>query len=275
MEQRTRTHRPAAPAGSSTPHERVGSGARGSVLESIGNTPLIKFTRVTADLRPGATLLAKAQWMNPGGSVKDRPALSMILDGERRGILSPTTTILDASSGNAAVAYAMIGSARPVLLAGSMTLVLPPALLEQICRHGEETYPHECCGFLFGSQEDGVRRIAEIRRQPNERTESRNNRFLITPRQFRNAERAARAAGLLMVGIYHSHPDSPARPSEYDRDHAWPWYSYLIVSVGRGSAGESRVWELREDRTGFVTQVLEIGPGAAERAPGSQERNEP
>jgi proteasome lid subunit RPN8/RPN11 len=140
-----------------------------------------------------------------------------------------------------------------------MKLVLPEQIFLQIRRHGEETYPHECCGFLFGRQDDGTRVIAEIRQQPNERTESRQNRFLITPGQFRDAERAARNAGLSMVGIYHSHPDSPARPSEYDRDHAWPWYSYLIVSVGKGAAGESYVWELNEDRSGFVAQELHVG----------------
>jgi proteasome lid subunit RPN8/RPN11 len=139
-----------------------------------------------------------------------------------------------------------------------MKLVLGSDLMDQIRAHGEETYPHECCGFLFGGQEDGKRTITRIRRQENERTDSRQNRFLITPAQFRDAEREARKAGLQMVGIYHSHPDSPARPSEYDRDHAWPWYSYLIVSVGRGAAGESRVWELKEDRSGFEAQELEL-----------------
>ena len=54
-----------------------------------------------------------------------------------------------------------------------------------------------------------------------------------------------------MLGIYHSHPDDPARPSEYDRDHAWPWYSYLILAVGRGAAGDLNAWQLRDDRTGF------------------------
>jgi proteasome lid subunit RPN8/RPN11 len=143
-----------------------------------------------------------------------------------------------------------------------MKLVLPGQIFQQVRRHGEETYPHECCGFLFGRQDDGTRVITEIRRQPNERTESRQNRFLITPGQFRDAERAARNAGLSMVGIYHSHPDSPARPSEYDRDHAWPWYSYLIVSVGKGAAGESYAWELKEDRSGFVAQELHVRDGS-------------
>ncbi len=148
-----------------------------------------------------------------------------------------------------------------------MKLVVPSVLMEQIRGHGEETYPHECCGFLFGSQDDGTRVVREIRRQANERTDSRENRFLITPEQFRDAERAARKAGLLMLGIYHSHPDSPARPSEYDREHAWPWYSYLITSVGRGAAGESRLWQLRDDRSGFDPREIEIAAGPAERDP--------
>jgi len=80
--------------------------------EAIGNTPLLRLTRILRDLPPEVEVLAKAEWMNPGGSVKDRPALSMILDGERRGALTPQKTIIDASSGNTAVAYAMIGAAR-------------------------------------------------------------------------------------------------------------------------------------------------------------------
>ena len=155
-----------------------------------------------------------------------------------------------------------------------MKLVVPAPLMEQIRSHGEETYPHECCGFLFGSQADGTRLVREVRRQPNERTESRENRFLITPEQFRDAERAARKAGFLMLGIYHSHPDSPARPSEYDRDHAWPWYSYLITSVGRGAAGDSRVWELRDDRSGFDPRDLEVAAGRP-RADGARADRSP
>jgi len=136
-------------------------------------------------------------------------------------------------------------------------LILPEEIHREILHHGEETYPHECCGFMLGTADDGARRVTEIRRQSNERTDSKENRFLISPGQFRDAERYARTAGLVMVGIYHSHPDSPARPSEYDRDHAWPWFSYLIVSVNKGKAGTSNVWQLRDDRSGYDPQELE------------------
>jgi proteasome lid subunit RPN8/RPN11 len=140
-----------------------------------------------------------------------------------------------------------------------MKLVVPADILQRIRRHGEETYPHECCGFMLGSAEDGTQRIKEIRLQANERTESRENRFVISPEQFKAAETYARKTGLQLVGIYHSHPDSPARPSEYDRDHAWPWFSYVIVSVKSGKSAEANAWELRDDRSGFDTVELEVG----------------
>ncbi|HYW83665.1 MAG: M67 family metallopeptidase [Spirochaetia bacterium] len=140
-----------------------------------------------------------------------------------------------------------------------MKVIVPSGILERMRRHGEETYPHECCGFMLGKAEEGMQRIVEIRGQANERTESRENRFLITPDQFKAAESAARKAGLQLVGIYHSHPDSPARPSEYDRDHAWPWFSYIIVSVKGGKADEANGWQLKEDRSGFEALKLEKG----------------
>jgi S-sulfo-L-cysteine synthase (O-acetyl-L-serine-dependent) len=86
------------------------SGAGGSILESIGNTPLMRLSRIGADLQ-GVTICAKAEWMNPGGSVKDRAAYSMIRDGEKQGKLTPGKVILDATSGNTGIAYAMIGAA--------------------------------------------------------------------------------------------------------------------------------------------------------------------
>jgi proteasome lid subunit RPN8/RPN11 len=74
----------------------------------------------------------------------------------------------------------------------------------------------------------------------------------------RAAERAAAAAGLEIIGFFHSHPDHPARPSAFDREHAWPWYAYLIVSVEDGRAVDWRVWELQEDRSAFVERPLEV-----------------
>ena len=142
-----------------------------------------------------------------------------------------------------------------------MKVVIGPELMQRMARHGEETYPHECCGFLLGRAGEGEHVVLEARRQSNERTDSRENRFLISPEEFRAAEKEARTAGLSLVGIYHSHPDSPARPSDYDRDHAWPWFTYVIVSVGKGKAADTKAWELKEDRSGYAP--VDIVGGAA------------
>jgi proteasome lid subunit RPN8/RPN11 len=143
-----------------------------------------------------------------------------------------------------------------------MKILVPEEILAQMRKHGEEIYPHECCGFMLGHAQDGMQRITEIRSQRNERTESRENRFVISPEQFKAAEAYARKAGLQLVGIYHSHPDSPARPSDYDREHAWPWFSYVIVSVSGGKAAEAHAWQLRDDRSGFDAVKLETAAEA-------------
>ena len=86
--------------------------------------------------------------------------------------------------------------------------------------------------------------------------ETRHNRYLIPPEEILQGELEAEERGLDVIGYFHSHPDHPARPSEFDRDHAWPWYSYLIISVIDGKAGDSRAWQLREDRSGFAEETL-------------------
>jgi proteasome lid subunit RPN8/RPN11 len=139
-----------------------------------------------------------------------------------------------------------------------MKVVVSRELMEQMARHGEETYPHECCGFLLGQAEEEAHTVIEARRQSNERTDSKENRFLITPAEFKAAERYARAAGIALLGIYHSHPDSPARPSEYDRDHAWPWFSYIIVSVEHGKAVDTKGWQLKDDRSAYDAVGVEV-----------------
>jgi len=95
-----------------------------------------------------------------------------------------------------------------------------------------------------------------VLRLANERVDERERRFFISPQQVLMAERRARQDGLLLLGFYHSHPDHPAIPSEYDRQHALPWYSYVIVSVQGGEPGELRSWRLRDDRSAFDEEPL-------------------
>ncbi len=95
--------------------------------------------------------------------------------------------------------------------------------------------------------------------------ESERNRFLIDPAEVRRVERESRARGLDIVGFYHSHPDHPARPSRYDRDHALPWYSYVIIAVEAGEAGPIASWTLREDRSSFEEEAVEVVGAKAQK----------
>src|SRR5213592_4904783 len=131
-------------------------------------------------------------------------------------------------------------------------LSLASAFEDEIRRHGEETYPHECCGALVGR--DG--RVAAAVALPNATEEGPRRRFLVRPSDYRLAERRASELGGELLGFYHSHPDHPARPSQYDLDHAWPTFAYVIVSVASGAARDITVWFLKEDRSSFDEGTL-------------------
>jgi proteasome lid subunit RPN8/RPN11 len=140
-------------------------------------------------------------------------------------------------------------------------IAIGPGLLDQIRRHGEADYPHECCGLLIGSLGGSGKTVDEIFPISNAREESaKRNRFLIAPEELMRGEKHARRAGRDVVGFYHSHPDHPAVPSQFDLDHAWPVYSYVIVSVMAGRAEDLLSWELRPDRTCFDAEALSKGP---------------
>ena len=124
--------------------------------------------------------------------------------------------------------------------------------------HGAEDYPHECCGFLVGRAEGQTVIVARTVPAANTREDSPRNRFEIEPGELVHTDRAARAEGLGVVGFYHSHPDAPAVPSSFDREHAWPGYCYVIVSVRQGSPQELRSWLLRDDRSGFDEDVMSL-----------------
>jgi proteasome lid subunit RPN8/RPN11 len=135
---------------------------------------------------------------------------------------------------------------------------LPARLEHEIAAHGERDYPYECCGLLLGRfSEDGTKTVIETYPISNSREEeAKRNRFLIRPEELIQGERAAKTKNLEVVGFYHSHPDHPAVPSQYDLDHAWPTYSYIVVSVRNGEARELRSWEMELDRSHFRAEEI-------------------
>jgi proteasome lid subunit RPN8/RPN11 len=145
-----------------------------------------------------------------------------------------------------------------------MTIIeLPNAEWEKIREHGSRDYPNECCGFLLGVQEDGRRVVRDLWAAPNRHEETtdetRRRRYTITPADMLAGQKYAEEKGLDIVGVYHSHPDHPARPSPYDLDHAvWPWWSYIIVSIERGRPALLTSWALSEDRSKFEEETVEI-----------------
>ena len=157
----------------------------------------------------------------------------------------------------------------------AMALKLEAGQSEAIHRHAESDYPAECCGILLGSAAGDSKQVTEVVALANLRhdparaqellplddlaRETERNRFLIDPKEQLRAEKDARARGLDVLGYYHSHPDHPARPSVYDRDHAWPWYSYVIVAVESGRAKDTRSWVLKDDRSAFEPESIDCG----------------
>ena len=124
-----------------------------------------------------------------------------------------------------------------------------------IRRHGEETYPHECCGALVG-RADAVTDVVAL---PNTTEEGPRRRFLVRPSDYRLAESRATELGGELLGFYHSHPDHPAKPSQYDLDHAWPTFAYVIVAVAAGASHDMTVWFLKDDRSIFEEGSLHHG----------------
>lgn len=138
-------------------------------------------------------------------------------------------------------------------------MIIRRSVLEAVHADLERAYPNEGCGLLVG-QGEAVMRVLERVPADNRRVPegAAARRYLIDPDEYRRVSRAVSQRGLEIVGVYHSHPDAAATPSAYDREHAWPWYCYLIVGIRRGVAREARAWRLRDDRSGFDEHSLEI-----------------
>lgn len=133
---------------------------------------------------------------------------------------------------------------------------IPAPVLEAIAGHARATYPDECCGFLVARPEtddlDAPRTIVRALPAPNTFEGERRRRFLVGAEELRDAEQRLEDTGEVVAGFYHSHPDHPARPSLFDQDHAWPWYSYLVTNVTSAHVGETRAFELDPETSEFA-----------------------
>ncbi len=143
-------------------------------------------------------------------------------------------------------------------------LKIKPKEYEALRRHGEETYPHECCGVLLGQDDsNGVRTVTSTARCGNTRTDSPQNRYNIDPRELVRIQREGRDRGEDIIGFYHSHPDHPARWSQTDLTEAhWIGCSYVITSVKKGKAAITNSFELTgsdEADKKFIDEPVQVG----------------
>ena len=141
-------------------------------------------------------------------------------------------------------------------------LIIDPAALEVMKQDAIKTFPDECCGFFFGTEQDGDRHIHDVLIVNNSKEGDRKRRFEISPRDYLQAELYADKHQLSMLGVYHSHPSSPAIPSEQDREAAQPYFSYIIISVYEKGVDHIRSWQLNEnfqfDEEKIRNQVITI-----------------
>jgi proteasome lid subunit RPN8/RPN11 len=140
-----------------------------------------------------------------------------------------------------------------------MILELSAKILEDVHAHGKSNYPEEGAGLLLGKVNGDYKRVISIVKYSNAREDNaRHNRYLLTPQDYLHGEQEASNLGLDVLGIFHSHPDHPNRPSEFDREWAMPWFSYVITSVQAGNAVDSRSWLLSDDRSHFFEEEIRV-----------------
>ncbi|MEM3066148.1 MAG: M67 family metallopeptidase [Nitrososphaerota archaeon] len=139
-----------------------------------------------------------------------------------------------------------------------MTLVISKSELDEIIRHALETYPEECCGLLVGRKDGGRSVVAKVVRSKNAYIGDRRRRYVVDPLDIYNVEKDAEKQGLMLIGVYHSHPNYPARPSAYDAEVAWPSIRYLIVSIYDGKPEKVTVWLFNEKNKEFLEESMVV-----------------
>jgi proteasome lid subunit RPN8/RPN11 len=134
-------------------------------------------------------------------------------------------------------------------------ITLSRTLLDEIREHGRETYPDECVGALLGRKGEPAC-VLVVERMENIRSEERRRRYEISPKDYLRVEALASEKSLALLGFYHSHPDHPAAPSAYDREHAFPFFHYLVCAVSEGQPGEITAWTLTEETGEFEREPM-------------------
>lgn len=142
--------------------------------------------------------------------------------------------------------------------------------LEEIHAHAESTYPEECCGLLIAGS--GSKDVVDSVKMRNAFTGPKHDRYHIDPLELFKADREVARKGLTITGIYHSHPDYPATLSKFDLEHSFPWYSYVVVSVPKGAAGDTRSWLPNEDRSSVTEEKVEVHERASEEKGAGQKK---
>ncbi len=144
-----------------------------------------------------------------------------------------------------------------------MTISIPRTIISEIHSHAEATYPEECCGLLIGDGATAIlpsakKMIVESIRMKNVYDGPKHDRYNIDPLELFKADRAISQSGRSVAGIYHSHPDYPAFLSKFDLEHSFPWYSYVVISVPKGRAGDTKSWIPREDHASVLEEPIEV-----------------
>ena len=143
-----------------------------------------------------------------------------------------------------------------------MKITIPSKVMEEIRTHGEKLYPEEGAGLILGAIEGESRNARRVLPMPNHfEPDERDHRYRLDPKEILQAEELAKQIGLEVIGVFHSHPDHPPTPSQYDLEWAVPWFFYLITGIESGAASESRVWRMLEDHSRMVEDVLDIEEG--------------
>ena len=138
------------------------------------------------------------------------------------------------------------------------TINITQKIVDSFLFHGEKEYPYECCGFILGHFKNDESIGIEYLPASNVKETNRERRFLIDPLAYQNAEDEADDQGMSVISIVHSHPDHPDKPSDFDRDHAWPGFSYIIISVQKGKTAGYRSWQLNKDRKFFIEENIKV-----------------